>query len=441
MPRSWVVPTWRLGLLALAVSPVWLLSGTRVGLSVSAVAALGVVALVMYDFVTLPPADAVTLTRDAPARTGLNDDATLTYTVLSQWPTELRVTIHETVPPTLRSGRAPPLSIETAGGQATVRSPIRPTARGVHDAGPVVVRTLGRRGLLARSVRLPVSNEVSVAPSLAPVRRFRLRALQARTREAGPRVLRQRGESLAFAGLRAYAPGDDPRRIDWKATARQGIPITREYNLEQGQTILIAVDAGRLMTQLEGGVSRFEQALSAVLVLATVAADAGDKVGLLLFDDGIRAFLPPRPGMPAVRAIRDALVHTEPRLVEPDYAAAFATVAARQRRRALVVVFSDVIDARSSRALIAHTARSASRHLHVVVAMRSEALFAAGVPAADPTTDSVYGSAAAEELVLAREEALQRMRGSGVNVIDVPAHAVSASVVDRYLEIKARGAI
>jgi uncharacterized protein (DUF58 family) len=148
-------------------------------------------------------------------------------------------------PRALRAEVVAPLDLGHVGAQATVVSSIRPVQRGVHDAGPVVARIPGGLGLFARTFGIALSDEVSVAPSLAPVRRFRLRALQARTREAGPRVLRHRGESLTFAGLRAYAPGDDPRRIDWKATARQRVPITREYDLEQGQTVLIAVDAGQ----------------------------------------------------------------------------------------------------------------------------------------------------------------------------------------------------
>ena len=439
--RAWVIPAPRLAALIAIAAPAWLLSGYRWGLFLSLLVTALVIAIVLYELVTLAPARAVTITREAPSRTGLGDPTELTYTAHSEWPRVLRVLIHESPPAALRPRTEAPLSLEVIGPPVVATSVMTPVARGRHAIGPVTIHIRGSLGVLTRSGRMEPGDEISVAPSLAPVRQFRLRALQARTSDTGPRVLRQRGESLAFSGLRLYAPGDDPRRIDWKATARQRVPITREYNLEQGQTVLIAVDAGRLMTQEECGVSRFEQALSSALVLATVAADGGDKVGLLLFDDTVRAFLPPREGMAAVRTIRDTLVAAEPALVEPDYAAAFATIAARQRRRALVVLFSDVIDARSSRAMITHTTHSASRHLHVVVAMRSESLFQAGVPVGAGSSDSLYVNAAAEELVLAREEALHRMRRAGVTVVDVPSGAVSAAVVDRYLEIKGRGSL
>jgi uncharacterized protein (DUF58 family) len=128
-------------------------------------------------------------------------------------------------------------------------------------------------------------------------------------------------------------------------------------------------------------------------------------------------------------------------MAEPDYATAFRTLAARHRKRSLIVLFTDVIDVRASQALIAHTTRSAMRHLPVVIALRNDQLAAAAVPTDVATTTSLYESAAAEELLLARAEAMQRMRHSGVTVLDVSPHAMTAAVVNHYLEVKARASL
>jgi len=255
------------------------------------------------------------------------------------------------------------------------------------------------------------------------------------------RSLRRRGEGLSFANLREYAIGDDPRRIDWKATARRARLISREYTVERSQTVIVMVDAGRAMTQLAATRSRFEHALSAALILTDIAANAGDRVGALAFDDEIRAFVPARPGRGALQAIRDAFVPLAATTREPDYASAFRFLAAHQRKRALIVFITDVIDPRASQALIAHVSRSAARHLAVVVALRNDEIFAAALPRAAGGAGTLYESAAAEELVMAREEALQRMRRAGASVVDVSPQAMTASVVNRYLEIKARGAL
>jgi uncharacterized protein (DUF58 family) len=279
-----------------------------------------------------------------------------------------------------------------------------------------------------------------VTPSVASVRKFRLLALQHRLFEAGVRAVRQRGDGRSFASLREYVLGDDPRHIDWKATARRHKTIAREFTVEQSQTVFCLIDSGRSMTQLAGTFTRFEHALSAALVLTDVAANAGDRVGTLVFDDEVRVFVPAQRGQAALRAVRNALVPVRATLTEPDYAAAFRFLATRQRRRALIVFFTDVIDTRASRALLAHVARSAARHLVVVVALRNDAIATASVPS---TRDeqALYESAAAEELIAARAEAIERMRASGVTVLDVSPTGMTAAIVNRYLEIKARGTL
>ena len=218
--RAWVIPAPRLAALVAVGAPVWLLSGNRWGFVLALLVTAVVVAALLYELVTLAPARVLTVAREAPSRTGLNDATELTYTAHSEWPRPLRVFVHESLPAALRPGAEAPLSLDVFGPPVVATSVVTPVARGLHAIGPVTIHIRGQLGILARSQRIEPGDVISVAPSLAPVKRFRLRALQARTTDAGPRVLRQRGESLAFAGLRPYTPGDDPRRIDWKATAR-----------------------------------------------------------------------------------------------------------------------------------------------------------------------------------------------------------------------------
>jgi uncharacterized protein (DUF58 family) len=295
-------------------------------------------------------------------------------------------------------------------------------------------------GLVDRTLHYPMTDSALVAPSLAGVRRFRWLAVHHRLAVAGVRDARRRGEGRSFARLRDYVIGDDPRHIDWKATARRGHPITREFTTEQSQTVYVVVDAGRTMTQLAGKFPRFEYALSSALVLADVATNAGDRVGAMVFDDQLRAFVPAQRGAAALHALRSALVPLQPSLVEPDYAAAFRAFALRQRKRALLVLLTDVIDARAARSLLAHLTRGMSRHLAIVVALRNEALVAAAA-APVATDEALYAKGAAEELLADRAAALQRMREAGVIVLDVAPDQMAAAVVSEYLELKARGAL
>jgi uncharacterized protein (DUF58 family) len=195
-----------------------------------------------------------------------------------------------------------------------------------------------------------------------------------------------------------------------------------------------------MMTQLSDGISRFEHALASATVLADVATRSGDHVALIVFNDQVRAFVPAAKGALALRRLREAVVPLTPNMAEPDYAGAFRVLAARHRKRSLIVLFTDVVDPRASRSLIAHTVRSAAKHLPVVVALKNDALVAAAVPTTDGG-DAMFEAAAAEELLLEREEALARMRRAGVSVLDVSPRVMTAAIVNRYLAVKARAAL
>ena len=439
-PSRVPAPTRRLALAIAAAAPLWLLSGSDAGFAI-ALGATALVALAACADLFLLPREIV-LQRQLPNTVGVGDRAEAAYRLRSHWPRPARATLHDRLP--LAVSRTPdgfaPFVLR-AGEEVTVPFVVSGRERGRHALGPVALRTEGPLRLVARTLRFAPDDAVTVTPSIAAVRRYRLLALQHRLRDAGIRNIRRRGEGTTFARLREYVVGDDPRHVDWKATARRRTPMVREFTVEQGQTVMICVDAGRLMTQLSAGLPRFEHALSAALVLADVAAHSGDQTGLMVFDDQIRALVPPARGTGALGAVRDALVPARATMAEPDYAMAFRTLATRHRKRSLIVLFTDVVDPRASQALIAHTTRSAARHLLLVVALRNDALADAAAPAARATSLDVFESAAAEELLSAREEALQRMRQAGVIVLDVSPRQLSAAVVNRYLEVKARSAV
>ena len=434
----WVIyPTRRLAIVVVALSVLWLVPGT-LGFVLAWSAAAVVFVAALADFLMLPPRRRVNARRAIPETLGLGDRFDAVLEIESQWRWPFRAELAHELPAPLAADDVRPVEVPALGAIA-VPMPFTPMRRGRFQVGDVAIRALSRLGLLARIIRLPLAAETVVVPSLANVRRFRLLAMQHRLQDVGVRTLRRRGEGRAFAGLREYVPGDDPRNIDWKSTARHERMMLREFTIERSQTVISLVDCGRAMTQMAGDFARIEHVLSAALLLTDVAAVSGDQVGVLAFDDSVRAFVPPQRGRAALGAVREALSGVNASLSEPDYATAFRMLALRQRRRALVVFFTDVMDARASRSLIAFLGRAAVRHVVVVVALRNEALLAAAQAPASSAASQVYLAAAAEELVQEREEALARMRRTGVSVLDVPAAHMAAAVVNRYLDIKARG--
>jgi len=434
----WAVhPTTRLAQLVVGASVLWLLPG-RIGVALGSIGLVAIAGLVVFDYVRLPRAGAVEVERSIPDQIGLADRVELQYTIGSRWRWPIRFEFSDEIPAGIATSIPSAVLDLGPGEQRTISIEAEGEARGRYTLGDVGLRIRTPLGLLYRVVRVSLRSETTVVPSFSNVRRFRLLAMQNRLSDAGVRALKQRGEGTAFAGMRDYVPGDDPRLLDWKSTARHGRLIVREQSIERSQTVISLIDCGRAMTQTAGRFTRFEHVLSAALVLSDVASTSGDRVGLIAFDDVVRAFVPPQQGSGALRNVRSALSGLDATLTEPDYAAAFRLLAMRQRRRALVLFYTDVIDVRTARTFIAYAGRAAQRHSVVIVALQNDALLEAARPGTEGSL-ALFRSAAAEELIREREEALARMRHVGVTVLDVSPSRMAAAVVNRYLEIKSRG--
>jgi uncharacterized protein (DUF58 family) len=317
----------------------------------------------------------------------------------------------------------------------------RGRATGGAGGGGFVVDSMGPLGLGRHRVRLPLPWDVVVYPPLVSVRLRASVADAVRRRDAGMKPIRKLGEGRLFESLREWVPGDDLRHIDWKATARRAKVITRQYEAERRQQVLLVLDTGRLMTaDVAAGVARLDFVVQAALELAYAAAQHDDNVGIMTFADGVQHFVAPERGRTGVRRVMDVLAEVQPKLVEPDYPGAFRYLAARNRKRALTVLFTDVIDRFASDALVANVATLRPRHLPLAVTLRNPELDAAAM--LRPTTPrDAFRKAAAEELLHAREEALAHMRRAGVLVIDVTPERAAQAVVAKYLDLKRRGTL
>lgn len=313
---------------------------------------------------------------------------------------------------------------------------VRAVERGEHTIGDLHFRVAGPWRLAWKQARVSAASTVKVQPGAEDLRKQRLAGLRTRMTREGMRKQRRWGEGSAFDSLREYQEGDDPRSIDWKATARREQVIARRYRTERSQNVMLLVDAGRLMAERIDDRARIDHALSAALLLTEAARAHHDRVGVMVFDEQVRSFLPPTT--PRLGQIAERLAEVQPVPVEPNYPYAFTYLARNLRRRSLVVVFTDIIDARASSALLSQLARSAGSHLPLIVALRNPGLeTTASAPVAND--EDAYRRAAAEEMLRARAIALEGVRRAGVLVVDAEPGEAIPETLSRYLEVKRRG--
>jgi uncharacterized protein (DUF58 family) len=418
----------------------YLLAGASALFLVSGWAAATVDLVLLVAFVAdalWAPVVTLGVERRAPLRISLGATARDALVLENRGKLAARVRVTDDLPEILvREGPDVLEAVVEPGGEARLEYPVRAERRGDAEYGDVHVRVLGPLGLAWRQRRVYRADPLRVLPGILEVRRYRLLGLHNRLREAGFRPVRQRGEGGSFESLREYVRGDDPRIIDWKATAHRSKLIVRQYEAERRQNVVLLVDAGRLMTEKVGDRERIDYALTAALLLADVASLHGDLVGLLVFADRVQQYIPPSRN--SISTLAEALGAVHARIAEPNYPAAFTYLAKQLRRRSLLVAFTDIIDAQASSALVAHLGKAASRHLPIVVALRNPELEAtAQLPAKTPA--DVYRRAAAEELLQARAAALTQMQRAGVLVADSRPTDAVPDVVNRYLDVKRRG--
>ncbi|MBD2018970.1 DUF58 domain-containing protein, partial [Leptolyngbya sp. FACHB-36] len=251
------------------------------------------------------------------------------------------------------------------------------------------------------------------------------------------RTAKRLGTGTEFAELREYGSGDDPRFIDWKATARRGQPLVRVLEPEQEQTLIILLDRGRLMTANVRGLARFDWGLNATLSLALAGLHRGDRVGVGVFDRQIHTWIPPERGQRHLNHLIERLTPIQPELLEPDYLGAVTTLVNQQSRRALVVLITDLVDRTASAELLAAMGRLTPRYLPFCIALRDPQV---DQQAQTQTHDvaATYARAVALDLLAQRQVAFAQLKQKGVLVLDAPANQVSEQLVDRYLQLKAR---
>jgi uncharacterized protein (DUF58 family) len=350
-----------------------------------------------------------------------------------------RVWLRDTPPPTFRIVEGEPVLAGTVAAGETARFAYHlwPPRRGDYAFGDLYLRWESVLGLLRRQARYPAAAPVKVYPNIVDVRKYDLLLRRNRLWELGLRSTRIFGAGSEFERLRDYTPDDEYRRINWKATARRGKPITMEFETERSQNIYVFLDVGRMMRSPVGEVEKVDFAINAVLLLAYVATQKGDRVGLLTFDDRVINYVAPRSGKVQFRQLMEQLYAVAAQPIEPDYQVVFSYFAARQHKRGLALVFTDLIGSVSTEALASQLVRMRARHLPLLVTVSDPTVQKlARQPIVD--SQSLYERNAAEQVLQERRLVLERLRHHGVHTLDAPADELSVAVIDRYLAMKER---
>ncbi len=332
----------------------------------------------------------------------------------------------------LRQPAPPDLAVTPAEQGGGLEGRLVAARRGRHLMPAYAVRSIGPMRLGQLIEQEGDEREILVFPDMVAARRLAAEVRQGRFALDGRRRRGPVGLGTEFESIRTYVPGDDIRQVNWPATARSAGPMVNQWRVERDRDVLCLLDAGRLMAAPVGDRTRMDAAVDITAAVAAVADVVGDRVGVVVFRRELVRDLP--PGHRNGRAVAESIFDVEPEPVEPDYLLAFQHAA--DRKRALIVVLTDLVDPAASRPLQDAMVVLTRRH-SVIVAGVSDPALEAALTGPVATVEDAARAAVALDVVEDRRRVVAGLRHRGAQVVEASVDEVSARVVAAYLRAKA----
>lgn len=431
-----IVPALASGAILAAPEAVWIV------VVIDAVLAV----LAMGDLLTVPRRRMLAVERHAGRIASLRKHHPVSLVVLNHARRALHISIRDGVPHELSPEPAEFVLRAAPRSRSTLHYVLRPSRRGAFTIDRIHARAVSRLGFWQRLLDYSVETVVNIYPDMQQLSQYALLARTNRLSLMGVRHTRRIGQDHDFERLRDYSIDDNYKHIEWRATARRRKLTVKDFQTSQSQRIIFLMDCGRMMTNQSAGLSLLDHALNAMLMLGYVALRQGDSVGMVSFSDEIHSFIPPRGGMNQMNRLLHASFDRFPQFVESRYDLAFRYLASHCRKRSLVVLVTNIIDEVNSNQVERYLTNLVGRHLPLGVWLRDRRLFdaidgsgvAIGEAGSRAFVDPLWRAAAAAEILGWRHQVLSDLQRKGVLAMDVFPEGMTAPLVNRYLEIKAR---
>jgi uncharacterized protein (DUF58 family) len=326
------------------------------------------------------------------------------------------------------------------GAEVEVSYLLTPSERGTDFFRGSFMRIKCPLGLVDRQVKLATEEEIRIYPNVLAMREFDFLNQKGKLNQLGIRKSRMRGLGSDFESLRDYTKGDEFRKIDWKASARRGKLIVRQYEQERNQPVIICIDIGRRMLAEVDGISKLDYVLDSLLMLAQAVSLANDFVGLLVYSDVVKRYIPPRKGRNQLGFIIEAIHDLIPEPVESDPAAAFSFLASRWKRRSLLVNFTDVEDPEEAFALTTAFGPVARRHVSLLARVSDPRLKELFVKELE-SVDDLFLRTSALLFISDRKKATVALSAAGLHSLEAEPQDLAAALVSFYFDVKEKALI
>jgi uncharacterized protein (DUF58 family) len=391
-----------------------------------------------YDYLTGKSVRTLRGWRIVPHSFALNTPQSVVFKIANDTGRALNLSLTEGLPKQLRSSAFPLHQTVKPEQVAYFEYFALPVERGIAGFTQAYVLADSRLGLWQFVLRLGEAEEVKVYPDFSAVSNSFVFGVEQAMRNMGAHIALAKGSGMEFNQLREFRAGDTLKQIDWKATARVGEPISREYQEEKDQNIVFLLDCSRRMRARENKLSYFDYALNALLMSSYIALDKGDAVGVMTFS-GEPTWLPPIKGKSSVNRLLNHLFALKTSTQSSDYVEAAEQLLTQQRKRSLIIIITNVRE-EDANDLGAAVKLLSEQHLVMVVALQEAVLSQVDSMTLSSHEDLML-FAGVKHFARARKKLLALLKGRGVSVVDATHKNIQVQLVTEYLSLKKHGRI
>ncbi len=315
-----------------------------------------------------------------------------------------------------------------------------PKRRGEHVFGDVFLIIRSMFFLVSRRVDIPLEQEVHVYPSVLQMKKYELLVFQQQKTSAGIKKIRRLGNNSEFEQIKNYVQGDELKTINWKATSRKNELMVNQYQEEKSQSIYCIIDKSRSMQMEFDGLSMLDYSINSSLVFSNIALRKGDKAGLITYSDKIGTLLAADRAGGQMRRIQEALYNQKTHYRESNFELLYQSIRRTVKTRSLLVLFTNFETEFSMRRAMPYLRKLNQKHvLTVVFFQNSELQELAYQPS--KTIHDVYQSAVAERMISIKSNIARELRQNGIQTVLTLPEELSINTINKYLELKAKGAI
>lgn len=379
-------------------------------------------------------------TRETQGVLSLGDPNAITLTVKNKARMGLDVMVIDELPEQFQE-RNFSIATNVAAGKTYQKTyELRPLSRGEYHFGRINLYLSSGLGLIRRRIRKSAEAMVPVYPSIIQMRKYELKTFARTAVEYGVKKVRRIGHSYEFEHIKQYNRGDDYRSINWKATGRRAQLMVNVYEDEKSQAVYTIIDKSRVMHMPFHGLSLFDYAVNASLVIANIVLGKQDKAGLLTFAEQPKARIRADRGKHQLKKILEALYNESEGSVEANYESMYMSVRDLVNGRALLFLYTNFESSYALQRALPQLRKLNDQHLLVVVFFENTEVSSKTSVSVD-TVEDIYRQVTAETYMLTKIQLVQQLRQFGIMSILTKPENLTVASINKYLELKSRGMI